>query len=196
MRRVRAIMEDLTGWVPYLEWDEAQVALLAGDTALAEVKLRRAYEALRRTGEKSQLSTLAIDLADVLYLHGHHEDAEEFTRVSKETAAADDLASQIRWRTVQAKVLAREGRTNEADRLAHAGVALAERTDYLSWRAAALMDLATVLWDLSRPAEANARAREAIVLFEQKGNVAAAQRAQRALTSGGRRPGVARPGPT
>jgi tetratricopeptide (TPR) repeat protein len=195
MARARAITEDLgvTGWLPYLEWDEGQIHLLAGDTALAEEMLRRAYEALRPTGDTSRLSTLAADLADVLYMHGRDAEAEELTRVSEEAAASDDLASQVKWRSARAKVLARQGRKAEAESLAREATARAQATDYPNWRAAALEDLAEVLRSLGRHLEANDRVREAVLLYERKGNVAAAGRARATLARLGARADLSGP---
>jgi tetratricopeptide (TPR) repeat protein len=189
MKSARATLEELgvPGWLPYLDREEGRIELLAGDTALAEAKLRAAYEALRMTGEQSRLSTLAVELADVVLLQGRDNEADDLTRVSEEAAAADDLASQVRWRSVRAKVRARQGRTIEAEKLAREGAALAEATDCLNWRAAAVMDLVEVLRSLGRHTEARDRVREAVLLYERKGNLAAANRARATLTELGAR---------
>jgi tetratricopeptide (TPR) repeat protein len=82
---------------------------------------------------------------------------------------------------VRAKVLARRGEFEEAERLAREATARAASTDYLDLRARAAADLAEVLRLAGRPDESAAAVQEAIRLHEEKGNVAAA--AQLAGTS-------------
>ena len=77
---------------------------------------------------------------------------------------------------MRAKLLARAGELDEAVRLGSQAVALAERTDYLDVHAQAIADLAEVLRLADRPEESGAALEQAIRLYEQKGNVAAARR--------------------
>jgi hypothetical protein len=71
-------------------------------------------------------------------------------------------------------VLAGQGRDTEADQLAREAVALAERTDMLNLRAAALLDLAATERAGGRPDDGSAATRRALALYERKGNLAAA----------------------
>jgi len=82
---------------------------------------------------------------------------------------------------VKAKVLARRGELTEAERLAGEAVELLEQTDYLNQRADTLLDHAEVLRLGDRPSEAVEHARQAIDLYEQKGNVASKTRAESLL---------------
>jgi tetratricopeptide (TPR) repeat protein len=76
---------------------------------------------------------------------------------------------QIKWRSLQALMLAREGRVDEAERLAEQAISLAERTDQPSIRAEALADKAEVLRLAGKPDEAARAARAAADLYEAKG---------------------------
>jgi hypothetical protein len=73
-------------------------------------------------------------------------------------------------------VLAERGEAEEAERLAREAVALAERTDFLSMHADALVDLAEVVRLLGRSDEAAPALKVALKLYKQKGNAAAAKR--------------------
>jgi hypothetical protein len=84
------------------------------------------------------------------------------------------MDAQVGWRRVRAKVLARRGVVEEADRLVHEAMALAARTDYLDLRAQTTADLAEVHRLSNRPQASAAACAEAIRLYEQKGNIVAA----------------------
>jgi hypothetical protein len=105
--------------------------------------------------------------------------------MSAARAAAEDTTTQVIWRSVQAKVLAGEGRCEEADALAREAVGLAEPTDLLSHRGDAMLDLSEVLRSCERRAESDRAARAALELYELKGNAAAARRARPLLSRPG-----------
>jgi tetratricopeptide (TPR) repeat protein len=93
----------------------------------------------------------------------------------------EDVDAQVGWRRVRAKLLARRGDVEEAERLAREAMALAARTDYLDLRAHTSADLAEVLRLAGRPQASAAASEEAIRLYEQKGNIVAARRLRRLL---------------
>jgi len=154
---------------------EALVEMLAGDPGAAEARLRRGYERLERMGEKALLASTAAMLAQALYAQGRHDEAGQVCDVSEEAAAEDDISAQIGWRGVRAKLLAAE-RWDEAHALAAEAVRLAERTDFLTIHAQALVDLAEVLRRGARADEADAALAEALEVFERKGDVASLAR--------------------
>ncbi|MGH3012746.1 MAG: adenylate/guanylate cyclase domain-containing protein, partial [Gaiellaceae bacterium] len=134
-------------------------------------------EALEHMGEKSFLSTLAAWLAEALYEQGRDDEAAALTQASEAAAAPDDVVSQVGWRFVRAKLLARRGASGEGERLAREAVALAELTDMPDLRGDALWALAEVL---DEPAEAASALEQAAATFEQKGNEVSAARARAA----------------
>jgi tetratricopeptide (TPR) repeat protein len=155
----------------------AYVDLLAGDAASAVRALRPACEALDRMGDWGHLATLAPKLADALFIQGgHDEEALRLTELAEKSATPGVADEDIGWRRVRAKLLARQGDVEEADRLAREATRRAALTDLLDDRAQALADLAEVL-RLGCRAEESARALgKAIRLQERKGNVVAAGR--------------------
>jgi class 3 adenylate cyclase/tetratricopeptide (TPR) repeat protein len=156
----------------------ADIELLAGDPEAAERELRLGCEIAEETANKSSLPTLASVLAEALYLQGRFEEAASFVDVSVHAAAPDDIASHILWRRVRAKLLARDGRTEEAAQLTEEAVALAEQTDALNLHAAALISLAEVRLGDARDGSTAAALEAAIRLYERKENLVRAERAR------------------
>ena len=145
--------------------------MLAGDLEAAEAELRRDYDTFERMGETNYISTTAALLAEVLYRQGDLDGAEEYTRISEELAAQDDVSSQFRWRSVRAKILATRGRRSRSREARPGGRGEVIRpSDDLNSQGEALIDLAEVLRLAGRPAEAAEAARDALALFEAKGN--------------------------
>jgi class 3 adenylate cyclase/tetratricopeptide (TPR) repeat protein len=183
-RTSRATLEEL-GWTflaAQTSFDSAPVEMLAGDLEAAETELRRDYATLERMGETNYISTTAAILAEVLLRRGNLPEAEEYTRISEELAAHDDVFSQFRWRSVRAKVLAARGQFAEAEALARGAVGLIERSDDLNSHAEALLDLGEVLRLAGQAAPAIDAGRDALQLFEAKGNVVDAARARRIVS--------------
>jgi class 3 adenylate cyclase/tetratricopeptide (TPR) repeat protein len=150
------------------------VERLAGDLAAAERELRRDYEALTRLGEKYLLSTVAGELARVLYEQGRVAEAEKLSRHTQQLADADDIASQTLWRSVYAKVLARKGNADGALILIGEAMDMLGRTDAIVAQAEMLVDLSEVLRLAGRGDEADGVIEDAVALFEEKQNHVAA----------------------
>jgi tetratricopeptide (TPR) repeat protein len=157
------------------------VELLAGDAEAAERAFRSSYEGLERAGERNTRANAAAYLARALYEQGRYDDAVRFTRVSEELAPDDDFATMVEWASTRAKVLARRGRAEDADRLSREAVRRSAATDELVSRGNALLDRAETLRLVGRPAEGLPCVREALALFDRKGDVASAARARRML---------------
>jgi len=186
-RRARALYEELglalrqaaRSLVP------AGVEMLAGDAAAAERELRWGYETLEVMGERGVRSTIAAFLADLLCQQEHYEEAEHFTVLCEETAASDDLVTQVVWRGTRARLLVRSGEHDAAERRAREAVALAEPTDFLDLQAGALLSLADVLGLAGRAEEAAALVQQAQERYERKGNLVAARRTAALLAPAG-----------
>jgi tetratricopeptide (TPR) repeat protein len=182
-RRSRANLEEL-GWklgAAMTSLVSGAVEMLAGDPVAAEAELRRDYEAYVRMGERNYISTTAGDLAEALYQQGRYVEAEEYCRISEEVAAPDDVSSQVRWRCVRGKLLARRGRLDEAETLVREALALMKGSDEPDSHGNTLMDLAEVLRLSGRPDKAIPAIEEAAELFELKGNVVSLRRARALL---------------
>jgi tetratricopeptide (TPR) repeat protein len=159
------------------EQESAYVEMLADDAAAAERELRSAYEALEGAGVKNSAASAAGYLGLALCSQGRYEEAARFAEISEHGAVANDANTQIVWRCVRARVLARQGAFESAEALGREAARLAEKTDALDDRGNTLMDLADVLGVVGREDEAATTVAEALRLYERKGNVVSAAKA-------------------
>jgi predicted ATPase/class 3 adenylate cyclase len=176
--RGEAIVEELgfKVWLAGFSMVASDIEQLAGDFAAAEAHLRRGYQALEGMGERGLLSTVSAELAETAYAQGRDQEAEGFAAISEQLAGLKDVASQIGWRMIRARALARRGSLDEADALAREGLELAERTDNLGSQGSALLALAEIGEAAGRSEEAGRLLDRARELFERKGNVVAAEK--------------------
>jgi D-alanyl-D-alanine carboxypeptidase len=102
--------------------------------------------------------------------------AEQLTHECEAASRPNDVHSQILWRSTRAKILARRGQLDAAERLGREAVAFASDSDFYPARAEALLDLAEVLEIAGDAVGATTAIQEAIRFYELKGNVLAAGR--------------------
>ena len=181
IEEAKALLADatLTVWLrgplaQFAGWAE----LIGGDADAAERELRGGFDVLSEIGEVAWLSTVAALLGEAVYLQGRIDEAEELTNVSESVSAPDDVYSHVTWRAVRAKVRARRGDGEDAERLAREAVALAKTGDFLHLQWYALTSLAEVLLLLGRAEEAGPVADAAVAVSEEKGSVVGARTAR------------------
>jgi tetratricopeptide (TPR) repeat protein len=155
--------------------------LLAGDPAAAAELGQEGCRLLDELGERGYLSTSAGNLAQALYALDRLEEADTWTGRAAELGASDDVSTQMLWRQVRAKVLARRGEYAEAERLARDAVAIGEETDMLNAQGDTHADLAEVLLLAGKADQAVAALEQAIAHYERKGNIVSAQRTRAQL---------------
>ncbi len=160
-----------------------QLALLAGDPAAAAESGLAAMRLYSEFGERSLASTVAGRLADVLYQLDRLEEAEAWAARAAELGASDDKVTQMLWRQVKAKVVARRAEHADAERLAREGVAIGERTDQINVVADAYADLGEVLALAGRADEAAGAFAEALERYERKENLVMAERTRARLAA-------------
>jgi tetratricopeptide (TPR) repeat protein len=163
----------------------ADIERLAGDAAAAERELRPLCAHYEEVGEFGFLASVGPELADAVLLQGREEEALQLIErwPADRLTLPEDADAQTHWRRVRAKVLARLGELDEAERIGREAVGIASATDVLDLRGQALTDFAEVLRLANRQDEARALVEEAIRLYDQKGNVVAAGQL-RALLAG------------
>ena len=160
-----------------------QVELLAGDPAAAAEFGEEGCRLFDKLGHRSVLSTAAGKLAQALYALDRLEDADAWAGRAAELGSSDDALTQMLWRQVRAKVLARRGERAEAERLARAAVAMSEETDMLDAQGDAYADLAEVLLLANRRTEAAEALEQALTRYERKENVVMAGRTRDRLSA-------------
>jgi class 3 adenylate cyclase/tetratricopeptide (TPR) repeat protein len=168
------------------------IAELAGEPERAEAVARASVELLEAMGAVSQASTAAALLAWSLARRGCNDEAMRFANLAAAWAAPDDIASQTGQLAARALVVATRGDIEGAEHAAREAVRFGEASDDISLRGDCLVTMATVLHRGDRDAEAVVALREAIALYERKGNVVAAARARAMLDGIDREVGLER----
>jgi class 3 adenylate cyclase/tetratricopeptide (TPR) repeat protein len=158
-----------------------EVETLADEPSAAEAVARRCCELLEQLGDSGMRSLASGQLAESLHQLGRHDEAIRWTETAEQLSTDDDVVSQMLWRQVRAKVIARRREYAHAERHARDAVSLAERTDMLNWHGRALSDLAEVLALAGQAEEGATELGRAIALYERKGNVVSAAKARRRL---------------
>jgi class 3 adenylate cyclase len=153
------------------------VEMLAGDPAKAEAELRTGYEIFDRIGDVGHLTSLASGLGDAVYAQGRYDEALGLTEVVERITIKGDVDPEVLWRQLRAKVLARQGRHDEAEALVRDAVRRAAGTDFLDLHAHALLAQGEVLRLAGRNDEAASAVREALDLYRRKGHVVGEARA-------------------
>ena len=143
---------------------------------MAESEVRADYDFLAQAGETYFLSTMAALLSKIVRDQGRDDEALELSRAAEAATATDDMESQALWRATRAPIVARAGDPVLAEALARTAVDLARRTEAPGLQADALSELASVLGLVGKPAEAGEVMREAIALYNAKGNIVSAGR--------------------
>ena len=158
-----------------------KVELRAGNYGAAVEFGEEGCRLLEQIGDKSYLSTAAGMLAQALYALDRLEEANAWAGRAAELGATDDAFTQMLWRQVRAKVLARQDDTAEAERFAREAVAIGEDTDMLNEQGDTYADLAAVLMLACKTGEAVAALEHALARYERKGNVVSTQRTRAQL---------------
>jgi class 3 adenylate cyclase/tetratricopeptide (TPR) repeat protein len=161
----------------HLSTTAASVALLAGDAVGAEQVLRPTCERLEHVGELGYLASAVPPLLDALLRQGKDEEA---LRLSdrwhpERLTVPEDVDAQVGWRAARARLQARRGEREEAERLAREAVELADGTEYVELRADALDALGQVLLVAGRTDESDEALRASLRLHRVKGNVVAVE---------------------
>jgi tetratricopeptide (TPR) repeat protein len=156
----------------------AAVEMFAGFPDLAEVALRTSCTALQHNEHIPVLATRAAELADAIYEQGRYDEAKTWIRLARESAGSDDVDAAFVSTYVHAKVLARLGAVDEAERSVREALNLVARTDALNRQGDSRLALAEILRLQGRENEADEQIRAALRLYTEKGNVVSAERAK------------------
>jgi ATP/maltotriose-dependent transcriptional regulator MalT len=162
---------------------EGLVEMLDGQFETAEQVLREGYDWLRQRGAHTALAILAVMLARVHLRLGNDNQAQRFIEEAREVAVETQFDAQIKWRSLQALVEARQGDYEIAHRLAVEVSTLAEQSGQPDTQAEALLDLAEVLLLASRREESVEAARKALGIYDQRGSANLVRKVERLLAS-------------
>ena len=158
------------------------VELLAGDLASGERELRGALQMGLDMGERDYLSQIAAELSQVLSAEGRLDEAEQLATLSAQHASAEGVARAL-FHAAQARVSAGRGHISDGEQLASEAVRLSPPA-MPNLRADLLVGWAEVLRARGDRNSADSVVREAIQLYERKGNVVSAARARSFAAAG------------
>jgi class 3 adenylate cyclase/tetratricopeptide (TPR) repeat protein len=159
------------------------IELLAGDPEAAVAAGKESCRLREELGRWSELSTAAGGLASAYVELDRLDEAEQWALRAAELGAEEDAVTQMLWRQALARVLARRGEHDEAERLAREAVEIGESTEDLSSKAEVRADLGEVLALAGRPQEAAETFEQALVRFEAKENLVMAGRMRERLAA-------------
>ena len=145
--------------------------LLAGEPARAAAVLTEATDSFVELGDKGFSSVLASLLAEARWRLGDAAGAVAAVGIARATAGEGDVISQVRLRSVAAKLAAAEGRADEALTLSREARKLVAETDEPVACGDVLADAAEVHQLLGLADDAQALLREAVGHYERKGAV-------------------------
>ena len=158
-----------------------KVETLAAEPQAVERTARAVMEHSIEIGDTWYYVLASIDLARALCDQERPADCLRILDESERHQTVPDLEILIRRPATRALALAHLGRLDEAEPLARKALSYATGSDSVDVHANALLVLAEVLRLAGRHTEAAPPVKEAIALFELKGNVVSAARARAVL---------------
>jgi class 3 adenylate cyclase/tetratricopeptide (TPR) repeat protein len=178
------VFREVLGYVPSGTLESRwRLEMTAGDPAAAELLARDGYERQMASGDVGHASTSAGHRAVSCLQVGSLDEARRWAAECRELTASDDVINQYLWRTVEASLLGREGRFDEADRMLDEADRWASQTDEFLDRIWLAMSVSEVRIAEGRPDDARAALERALRSAEEKGSVAISERVRAALAA-------------
>ena len=125
------------------DYELGKVEFMAGNLADAAENMRAAYALIETAEDQVTKPAIAAELACVLALEGHVQEAEELALAARAMSTGGFFAETC-WRRALALVAAHESRFEEAIRLSEEATARANASDSLTFRGQTLEEAATV----------------------------------------------------
>jgi ATP/maltotriose-dependent transcriptional regulator MalT len=163
------------GAMALLGWME----LMAGNPSSARSVLLEADSILAASNNPTQRSTYQAVLALAYVQLGHHDAARAAIELAERLGGPEDLATVIDTQWARARLALSEGDLAEAELQARRATEDASRVDFIVELGLTKLELAEVLAAAERPDEAATESREALALFEEKGDQPNAAKARR-----------------
>jgi tetratricopeptide (TPR) repeat protein len=162
---------------------EGGILTLAGRLEAAEQALRATCEMCIAMNESAVLASRAAELADVLYDAQRYDEAETWTDISRKNSGPEDRDAESSWRSVAARLAARNGEHSRAEDLAQKALEIVEMTDAINHQAKVLLNFGEVRHLAGRHEQAVQLVQRAVDLYLRKGNVAGADVARALLAT-------------
>jgi DNA-binding SARP family transcriptional activator len=169
-----------------VNWTWSTSAMLverrAGKLDAAATIARNARHYFARRGERPYESTWAARLAELLYWSAEHDGAARAVAAARQGAVDHDVYVQFLWRSTAAKLAAREGLAEKAERLSEEALQLAAASDSPLLLADLWIARAEVFQLGGRAGEAADAADRARALLREKGDSAGLAEIERLLS--------------
>jgi len=153
----------------------------AGDLAAWEELLRSGADELEALGNQAFFSTVTVYLAECLYMQGRFDEVRELCAVGREASPADDLINFVYADALEACLLSRDDRHEEAEALLRHAVDRVETTDFFFARADVHLLHAEALSLAGDEAAASRNAALGVALLDDKQDLAGAALARKRL---------------
>jgi tetratricopeptide (TPR) repeat protein len=138
-----------------------------------ESVLRAAVDQLQRLDDRAFLSTVALNLADLLERQGRDDEARELCVLARERTLVGDVTNFVMAAAIEARLAAKSGQLEQAEALARHAVELGESTDLVDVRGMySQAALAEVLALRGKQDEAVTAAAKALAVHRAKEDVA------------------------
>ncbi|HYM64100.1 MAG TPA: hypothetical protein VES61_05420 [Gaiellaceae bacterium] len=182
VRRARRIYDELglTFQLARLGFMSGRVERLAGNLEGAAQEFRQGCELLQAMGERGRLSGMAIELTNVLADVDELGEAEAWLSIAEDAMGPESAAQSFDLRASRARLAAARGEPGD-ETLAEEVRAQAAASDDYTWRADALCNFAVSSLASGRALEAEHFLRDALAVYEAKGDVVSAARVQALL---------------
>ncbi len=176
--QARAVMDD--HGLRHLKAHSTDVAvlveMLAGDYEAAEREARAAYAVLEEMGDQTYQSSEAELIAQALEAQGRVDEAEQWLLIAKELRGAD-TAEEL---ALQARIMARRGLLDEAEKLARSALEQGAEAP-VPLHGDPRFTLAEILARTGRAEEARQAAEQSLRRYQAKGIVPLVERARALL---------------
>jgi class 3 adenylate cyclase len=159
------------------------IELLGGNPEEAERVLRDCCDRLGDLGAQGLRATAATLLAEAFLRQGRDVEAADTLDLADEIAQPDDYDARVRSHLTRARLLARRGDIDEAERLADQALEAVSRGNNIVLRGTVLLALAEVSQASGRIDDSEGALREALELFGQKEDVVQAEQARQLLSA-------------
>jgi hypothetical protein len=150
----------------------------AGDIAAWERVLRTGYEEMEALGNRAFFSTIAIYLAQCLFVQSRLDEVRGLCAIGREQSPPDDLINFVYADALEGCLLAREDRHEEAEALLRHALERVETTDFFFARSAIRLFHAETRSRSGETADAARSAAEALALLVDKGDLTGVARAR------------------
>jgi class 3 adenylate cyclase/tetratricopeptide (TPR) repeat protein len=138
-----------------------------------ESLLRTAIDELERLDDRAFVSTVALNLADLLEREGRDDESRGLCVLARERTLAEDVTNFVMADAIEARLAAKSGELEQAEALARLGVERAGSTDFVDLRGMySQATLAEVLALRGKHDEAVDSAVEALAVHRAKEDVA------------------------